>query len=477
MDRLIVEGETRLEGTVTVSGSKNACLPIMAACLLAGGKSVLHGTPRLADVHSMSEILRELGAQVNADQTDLFIDTAGVCGTQVSVDHARRIRASFLVLGALAARQGEACVPLPGGDAIGSRPVNLHLAGLQAMGAHIERNESQVRVRVPQGRLRGAHIALDFPSVGATQNLLIAACAADGDTIIDNAACEPEMQELADALRLMGACITGDGTSQINIQGQTSLTPMSCHIGPDRMEAATFMAGAAATGGEVLIHGARPDSLGEVMAVLRQMGCTVEGSDAQASKGPLALSGSKPTKWVGCAPLLPTPSDLSESTGASGKGPPESIEELSGEKNKPTKWVRVVAPRRLQAVDLCTGPYPAFPTDAQPQLMVCAAVAQGISCLREAVHNDRLGHALALEQMGARIAVTGNRAVVEGRLRLQGACVRGGDLRAVAALILAGLVGTGTTEVTGLQHLDRGYERFEQKLQGLGARVTRVEEK
>ncbi|MEM7494542.1 MAG: UDP-N-acetylglucosamine 1-carboxyvinyltransferase [Myxococcota bacterium] len=416
MDRLIVEGGARLAGTVAVSGSKNACLPIMAACLLAEGKSTLHGAPQVDDVHGMGEVLAGIGVAVERNGEDLSINTNHITTTHAPDEHAPKMRASIWVLGPLAARCGRARVMRPGGCSIGTRPIAMHLTGLQAMGARVELSDSHVDVRVPASRLRGARIALGYPSVGATANLMMAACLADGETIIDNAAREPEMRELADALRLMGARITGDGTGRITIQGQTSLRPMSCHIGPDRIEAATFMAGAAATGGDVCVRGARPEHLAAVTAVLRQMGCTVEEGDG----------------------------------------------------------VRVVARERLRAVDLCTGPYPAFPTDVQPQLMVCAALAQGTSCLRETVHDDRLSHASALAQMGARIAVTGDRAVVEGQPRLQGACVAGGDLRAVAALVLAGLAGTGTTEVTGLHHLDRGYERFEEKLCGLGARVTRV---
>jgi UDP-N-acetylglucosamine 1-carboxyvinyltransferase len=420
VDKIIVQGGRRLEGEVTVSGSKNAALPILISSLLTAEPCVYQAIPNLADIHTTLRLLSGLGVKLDREAWargggDLTLQAERVDKLEASYDLVKTMRASFLVMGPLLARFGEARVSTPGGCAIGARPVNLHLKGLEALGATIEQAHGYIVARA--ARLRGAKIYLDLPSVGATENLLMAAALAEGTTVIEHAAKEPEIEDLAAALNKMGARIDGAGRDIIKIEGVSALHGVTHRVIPDRIEAGSFVIAGALSGGEISVKGARPAHLEAFLIKLKEAGLT-----------------------------------------------------LSADENS----IQVKGNGRLKSVDVTTLPYPGFPTDLQAQMMVLMAVADGVSVITETIFENRFMHVQELDRMGAEIRLEGNRAVVRGVKELSGAPVMASDLRASVALILAGLVARGTTEISRVYHLDRGYERIEQKLSKLGARIERV---
>jgi UDP-N-acetylglucosamine 1-carboxyvinyltransferase len=420
VDKIVIDGGRRLKGEVRVSGAKNAALPILASAILAGGTSVFRNVPKLMDVRTMAKLLRVLGATVvDADKTGyaLAVTTDGISAFDAPYELVKTMRASVLVLGPLVARHGQATVSLPGGCAIGARPIDQHLKGLEALGAKITLEHGNVTARAR--RLRGAAIVCDVPTVTGTENLIMAASLAKGRTTIENAAREPEVEELARVLNKMGARIQGAGTSVITIEGVDELHPIEHAILPDRIEAGTFMVAAALTRGDVLVRDCLPEHLDAVTAKLRAAGTEV-------------------------------------------------VPEAGG--------LRVRGRSDIQPVDITTQPYPGFPTDMQAQFMVLAARARGQSVITETIFENRYMHVSELRRMGADIHVDGRTAIIRGVKRLTGAKVMASDLRASAALILAGLVADGTTEVLRVYHLDRGYERIEKRLQKLGADVKRAKD-
>ena len=419
MEKIIVRGGNRLSGTVKVEGAKNAVLPVIAATLLASnGKSVIHDVPALSDVYTISEVLRYLGADVKIEENKVTVDASQELKMEAPFEYVRKMRASVLVMGPLLARNGRARVALPGGCAIGSRPIDQHLKGFEAMGASVKVGNGFIDAEV-KGRLRGAKIYLDFPSVGATENIMMAAVLAEGTTIIENCAKEPEIVDLANFLNAMGAKVRGAGTGTIRIDGVDQLTGTTHTVIPDRIEAGTFMVAAAITGGNVLIQGAVPEHLSSLIAKMEEMGVTI-------------------------------------------------IEEENG--------LRVIGPEKLKAVDIKTMPYPGFPTDMQSQMMALLLKAEGTSMVTETVFENRFMHVEEFRRMNADIKIEGRSVIINGPCNLQGAEVAATDLRAAAALILAGLAAEGYTRVTELRHLDRGYVRFHEKLAALGADIERVNE-
>ncbi len=415
MDAIEITGGKRLAGEVHVSGSKNATLPQIAAALLAPGRSVLRGVPDLADVRTLGRLLASMGARVERDGTTILIDAQPVTRPEAPYELVKTMRASVLVLGPLLARFGRARVSLPGGCAIGARPIDQHLKALQLLGAKIELAHGYVEATAP--RLRGAPILFDLPTVTGTENLMMAAALADGQTILENCAREPEVVALAESLNAMGARVRGAGSSVVTVDGVASLRPLNAEAIPDRIEAGTLLAAALITGGDVLVRGARADDLDAVIAKMREAGARI-------------------------------------------------TVEPSG--------VRIVAPERPEAVDFITAPFPGFPTDLQAQLMACLAVARGASRVVETVFENRFMHVQELDRMGADIAIDGHTAVVRGVGRLSGAPVMATDLRASASLVLAGLRAEGKTLVHRVYHLDRGYESLEKKLEALGASIRRI---
>ncbi len=416
---MIVCGGNTLNGTVRVEGAKNAVLPIIAATLLASeGKSVIYDVPAFSDVYTASEVLRSLNADVIIGENMLTVDASGELNIEAAFEFVRKMRASVLVMGSLLARCGRARVALPGGCAIGSRPIDLHLKGFEAMGAKIKVENGYVEASV-QGRLSGAKVYLDFPSVGATQNIMMAATLADGTTTIENVAKEPEIVDLANFLNRMGAKIRGAGTGTIRIEGVSTLYGVEHVVIPDRIEAGTFMIAAAITNGNVLVQGAVPEHLSSLIAKMEEMGITI-------------------------------------------------IEEPTG--------VRVIGTDTLKAVDIKTMPHPGFPTDIQSQMMSLLLRANGTSMITETVFENRFMHVEEFRRMNGDIKIEGRSVIINGSAELQGAEVAATDLRAAAALILAGLVADGYTRVTELKHLDRGYVRFDEKLAQLGANIERVKE-
>ncbi len=407
-------GGARLTGAVRISGAKNSALKLMAASLLAPGRSVLEGVPLIQDCRTMGEVLEHLGAVVAWDDHRVEIDASGVSSLETPYDLVRRMRASILVLGPLLARAGRARVAMPGGCNIGSRSIDLHVRGLERMGAafRFEHGFLEAETR----GLRGAVITLDFPSVGATENILMAAVAARGTTVIENAAREPELVDLADFLQAMGARIQGAGTSTIEVEGVDRFRPTRHRVIPDRIEAGTFAVAACATGGSVVLQGARPDHLELVLAKLTEVGADV-----------LATA----------------------------------------------EGVCVTMEGRPRPADFVTLPYPGFPTDLQPQMMALLAQASGTSIVTENVFESRFMFVDELRRMGADIRTEGHHAVIRGVERLQAAPVRALDIRAGAAMVIAALAADGVTEVWDMYHVDRGYEDFEAKLEGLGAEVRR----
>ena len=420
MKKIVVNGGRPLEGEVVVSGSKNATLPIMAACLLAEGRCRISGAPRLADVDILGHVLGELGVDVKrADSGDLSIEVTDESKSTADYDLVRTMRASVCVLGPLLAKRRYARVSLPGGCVIGARPIDLHLKGLAALGADIKVEHGYITARAE--RLRGARVYMGGAfgsSVLGTANVMMAAALAEGRTIIEHAACEPEIEDLARFLISMGASIEGAGTHRLVVRGVKRLDGAEHAVVPDRIEAATFIAAAAAVRGSVTVRGARAEHLAAVL-------------DRFAAAG----------------------ADLSVENGS----------------------VRV-KPAELHGVDVTTLPYPGFPTDMQAQFMAALATARGTSTITEKVYPERFMHAAELIRLGARVAVQGDTAVVEGVERLSGATVMASDLRASAALVIAGLSAEGRTEVRRVYHLDRGYEDLVGKLRGLGADVSREEE-
>jgi len=415
MDRLIVRGGARLAGEVRISGAKNAALPMMAATLLAPGQFRLRNVPDLVDVKTMAHVLRVLGARVEHENHTLVIDTTGSSYHEAPYELVRTMRASVCVLGPVLARHGRARVSLPGGCAWGPRPVDFHIRAMQELGATVEIEHGYIVAEAP--RLRGARIHFETSSVGATENAMMAAVTADGTTVLENAAREPEVGALAELLRAMGGRVEGDGTGTITIEGVSSLHDADVEVVPDRIEAGTFMVAAAITGGDVLLRGARRDHMSSLVVKLTEAGAEV--GDAQGG-------------------------------------------------------LRVVGPLWPHSVNVTTAPYPGFPTDMQAQAMALMTVADGTSVITETIYADRFSHAPELRRLGADITLDRNVAIVTGVKRLSGASVMATDLRASAALILAGLVAEGETEISRVYHIDRGYEAIERKLAALGAQVQRL---
>ncbi|MBL1147696.1 MAG: UDP-N-acetylglucosamine 1-carboxyvinyltransferase [Pseudomonadota bacterium] len=419
MDKLEIEGGYPLNGEITISGAKNAALPLMCAALLSADTLVLENVPELHDILSLIDLLENMGAKTTRTGTQLAIDAAPVNSTTAPYDLVRKMRASVLVLGPLLARFGTAKVSLPGGCAIGTRPVDLHIEGLRKMGAEIELKDGYIHARTPQGGLKGAEITFRTKSVGATENLLMAATLAKGRTVLHNAALEPEITDLADCLIAMGAKITGLGTETLEIEGVEALSGASHSVIPDRIETGTYAIAAAMTGGEVTLKHARLDHLEALVPMLETAGVSLKDD----GKGNVTVTRKGNT---------------------------------------------------LNAVDITTAPYPGFPTDLQAQAMAMLTIAEGAGTVKETIFENRFMHVPELARMGADIAVHGSSAVVRGVPRLKGAEVMATDLRASVSLILAALAADGTTVVNRIYHLDRGYEKLEQKLGACGAKLQRV---
>lgn len=414
MDQILIQGGRRLQGEVRTSGAKNAALPILASTILGGGECVLSNMPRVVDVLTMGKLLRMLGIAVSQEGDQTVVQPEAIASTEAPYDLVRTMRASVLVLGPLVARLGEAKVSLPGGCAIGSRPVNFHLAGLEKMGAAVEIEHGYIKASAR--RLRGSRIYFDTPSVTGTENLMMAAVLAEGITVLENAAKEPEISDLAAFLVKRGARIAGAGTDMITIEGVTELHGADHEVIPDRIEAGTYLVAGAITGGEVIVDRCRPEHMEPLLMKLRESGA-----------------------------------------------------ELIEEKER----VHLKVTGRLKGTNVRTSPHPGFPTDMQAQFVALMAVAEGTSVVTETIFESRFMHVEELRRMGADIRVEGNRVVITGKERLTGAPVMASDLRASAGLIVAGLAAEGTTEVSRVYHLDRGYERLEEKLRILGASIER----
>jgi len=415
MDKIVIQGGRVLKGEVKISGAKNAALPILISSLLTDGWNTYSNVPDLKDIQSTKLLLSSLGASIESDGDCIKINGGGMCNHEASYDLVRKMRASILVLGPLLARLKKARVSLPGGCAIGARPINLHLKGLARLGAVIELKHGYVEASADH--LKGNDIYLDISTVTGTENLMMAAVLAKGVTVLRNAAREPEVVALADTLIKMGAKITGAGTSAITIEGVSSLKPVSVSIIPDRIEAGTFMVSAALTQGDVTLLNCEPDHLEAVMHKLRLSGAQVTVED---------------------------------------------------------KSIRVQGPDEIASIDVKTLPYPGFPTDMQAQFMVLMSVAKGFSIISETIFENRFIHVSELKRMGADIKISGDTAMITGVPSLSGAPVMASDLRASASLILAGLSAVGTTEINRVYHLDRGYETIEKKFAQLGAAIKRV---
>lgn len=417
MEKLVIHGGKPLQGTVRVSGAKNAVLPIIVASMLGTTQSTLTEIPKLADVHTVCDVIASLGVHIEHPERDtLVIDAHELTSTTAPYDLVRRMRASFLVMGPLLARKGRAQISLPGGCSIGARPIDLHLKAFEAMGAVINLENGDIEATAPNG-LKGAQIYLDFPSVGATENILMAASMADGKTVLENAAEEPEIVDLATYLNSMGANIRGAGTNVIRIEGVKELHGANHAVIPDRIEAGTFMVGAVMTQGNVFVENTISEHLKPLISKLKEVGAEVQ-------------------------------------------------EEIDG--------IRVIGHEPLRPADIKTLPYPGFPTDMQAQFMALTTICQGTSVVTETVFENRFMHVDEFKRMGAKIRIEGRSAIVEGVPRLKGASVNATDLRAGAALVLAGLVAEGETEVGYLYHIDRGYDNLVLKLQRLGADIVRV---
>lgn len=414
---IVVHGNNTLSGEVNISGAKNSALKLIAASILGRGRSIIHNVPNISDIDIMLDVLKQLGASISRSDHTLIVDTSSVDRFETPYELVSKMRASISVLGPLIARFGEARVAMPGGCQIGARKIDMHLVGLEMLGVEFEVDHGTLIAKTPNG-LHGAHVVLEFPSVGATENMLMAAVVAEGTTTIENAACEPEIVDLANMLNAMGAHIDGAGTSSIEVEGVPLDSLHACEhstIG-DRIEAGTFLAGGALTGGPLRVVGINPDYLRMAIIKLRKMGCTVEATH-------------------------------------------DSI------------TVRREGP--LKAIDIQTLPHPGFPTDLQAQFMLISSVSDGISMITENVFENRFMFAAELMRMGADITLDDHHAIVRGVSKLQGAPVSSTDLRAGAALVLAGIIADGTTVVHDIQHIDRGYEDYCEKLKSLGAIVDR----
>ena len=422
MEKLIIQGGNRLEGRVRVSSAKNAVLPIIAGTLLASTPSKLLEIPNLEDVGTICQVIESLGVKITRNKADdeIIFDASTLTGTEAPSELVRKMRASFLVMGPLLARKGEAKISMPGGCAIGARPIDLHLKAFEALGAKIEITEDYVYAHAPEG-LKGTQIYLDFPSVGATENVIMAASMAEGKTVIENAAEEPEIVDLATFLNAMGANIRGAGTNVIRIEGVPQLHGAIHTVIPDRIEAGTYLIAAAMAGGDVFVENALPEHLKPVVAKLKEAGVTVE-------------------------------------------------EEIDG--------IRVISTGKgIKAVDIKTLPYPGFPTDMQAQFTLLNMVAEGTSIITETIFENRFMHIPELIRMGGKAEIEGNTAVCHGVEHLSGAEVMATDLRASISLVLAGCIASGETIVDRIYHIDRGYEHVEDKLRCLGAKIERFSEK
>lgn len=417
MDKLVIQGGHRLKGRVRISGSKNAALPILFASILCGAPVVLENVPKLRDIATTLSLLKTLGARVESQDRALVISTGQVIAGEAPYELVKTMRASALCLGPLLARTGKARVALPGGCAIGARPVDQHLKALTRMGAQFELEGGYISGKCD--KLLGAKITFDFPTVGGTENLLMAACLAQGETVLENAAREPEIVDLANFLNACGARIEGHGESSIRIQGVSELSGANYSIMPDRIEAGTFLVAAAITGGELELENCPFQELEAVIAKLHQMGMEIENRNGI--------------------------------TYASANG-------------------------QLECVDIKTLPYPGFPTDMQAQIMALFCISNGSAIVEESIFENRFMHVQELARMGATIRISGRSAVIQGNSRLTGAPVMASDLRASASLVLAGLAAGGVTEISRIYHLDRGYEALEMKLNSLGASILRVKE-
>jgi len=416
VDKLLIKGGTRLEGTISISGAKNAALPILAGTLLATEPVTIGNVPHLKDVATTITLLQSMGAQATFDENlNVEVDGSVVTERRAPYELVKTMRASILVLGPLVARFGEADVSMPGGCAIGSRPVNLHVQGLEAMGARVSVENGFIRARAD--RLQGTHIVFDTVTVTGTENLMMAAALAEGETVLENAAREPEVVDVANFLNKMGAKVTGAGTSVIRIEGVEELGGADYEVMPDRIETGTYLVAAAMTGGKVRLKRAAPNSIEAVIAKLQEAGAAIEtGSD----------------------------------------------------------WIEIDMQGRPMAVDIRTSPYPGFPTDMQAQFCALNAIAEGVGTVTETIFENRFQHVQELQRMGADIQIKGSMAVCRGVRKLAAAPVMATDLRASAGLVLAGLAATGETLVDRIYHIDRGYERIEEKLHQLGAAIKRV---
>ena len=418
MDKLRITGNGKLNGEIVVSGAKNAALPLMCAGLLSGGTLRLTNVPMLADVKTTEKLLQGMGATVTGDGVSQFeINGGTVNNTCAPYDLVRTMRASILVLGPTLARFGKAEVSLPGGCAIGARPVDQHLKGLEAMGAHIVIEHGYVKASAPEGKLKGARVVMDMVTVGGTENLLMAATLAEGTTVLENCAMEPEVVDLANCLVKMGAKIQGIGTPTMMVEGVAELHGAEHSVVPDRIEAGTFLCAVAMTGGKVVLRNAAPQTMQVVLDKLVEAGALIEAGD---------------------------------------------------------DWISIDMQQRPKAVDIRTAEHPAFPTDMQAQFMAMNAVAEGSSKVVETIFENRFMHVPELNRMGADISVEGNTAMVRGVEKLSGATVMATDLRASACLVISGLVADGETIVDRIYHLDRGYEHIEKKLGGVGAKIERI---
>ena len=415
MDKIVITGGGKLRGEVKISGAKNAALPILASSLLTEGWSAFHNIPNLVDIRTIGKLLKNLGAKIEGVPPDLRVNTSEITCCQAPYDLVKTMRASILVLGPLVARMGEARVSLPGGCAIGARPVNLHIRALQEMGAEISLKDGYVEAKA--SKLRGAGIYFDIPTVTGTENIMMAATLAKGITTLKNAAKEPEIVNLAEILNSMGARITGAGTDIITIEGVESLHPVEASVIADRIEAGTFMIAAGIAGGDILVRGCNPHHLDALIIKLRSAGMEIEVMDDS---------------------------------------------------------IRAVGRGVIKSVDIKTLPYPGFPTDLQAQMMTLMTIGNGLSVITETIFENRFMHVSELLRMGADIVIQGNNAIVRGVSKLRGAKIMATDLRASASLILAGLRADGTTELSRVYHLDRGYETIEKKFSALGADIRRT---
>ncbi len=418
MEKLLIEGGINLKGEVSISGAKNASLPILFASILVPSIVKIKNVPDLRDIHTTIKLLSILGCRVDYSKKEVIVESSDDLKELAPYDLVRTMRASILCLGPLLARTGRAKVALPGGCAIGLRPVDLHLLALKKMGAEIDIEEGYIIAKCK--KLKGSHIIFDFPTVGGTENTLMAAVLADGVTVIENAAKEPEIVDLANFLNRCGAKIKGQGTSQIVVEGVSNLKGCEYEVMPDRIEAGTFLAAAAITKGDIIIKQAPVQCLDSVLFKFKEMGLKIEILDKNI--------------------------------------------------------IRAYYSEPLKGVDIITQPYPGFPTDMQAQFMAVCCTAQGTSTIKETIFENRFMHALELMRMGASIKLKGDTAVVNGPVKLKGAPVMASDLRASASLVLAGLAATGKTEVNRIYHLDRGYEKLDKKLRSLGAKIVRKKE-